>query len=48
MKIFPNRDADGKSRHRVKWAPKKTMTDINSTEHPKTGSHFPETRISGS
>lgn len=47
MKIFPSRDADRKSRHRVKWGPKKTMTDLNS-EPSKTGSYFPETRISGS
>lgn len=31
-----------------KWVSEKTMTDINSTKLPKTGSHFPETRISGS
>lgn len=46
MKIFPSRDADGKSRHRVKWNPKKTMTDINSTKHPKRPATFlkPESR----
>lgn len=47
MKIFPSRDADRKSRHRVKWGPKKTMTDVNS-KPSKTGSYFPETRTSGS
>lgn len=30
------------------WVPKKTMTDINSIKLPKTGSHFPEIRISES